>query len=95
MDINHLSVSNCMKSIYPFVSIAAIQAGDYLHTANEVINILIFGLQILIAVLTIIKIIKDIKHHKYKSVDDEIKKEEKRHPIIAAIFKYLNTIFKK
>jgi hypothetical protein len=75
--------------LYPFVSLGAIEAGNLIHTLNEITALVIFIVQSLIGVLTIIKIYKDIKTHKYKSISDEAKKVKKKYPFISALIEFM------
>ena len=49
---------------YPFISIATIQLGEFLKVSENVFIIVIFTLQVAIALLTMWKLHGDIKNNK-------------------------------
>jgi len=62
------------------MSIIVIQIGQIIEHSQNVVNIFIFLLQLLIAILTITKLWHEIKIHKKnkteQQIEDEVKKEK-------------------
>jgi hypothetical protein len=70
-----------MNRIYPFLSISVIEIGTLFQNANNIVSVLIFLIQVLIGVLTIVKLYKEIKIRKSIKteidIENEIKKENR------------------
>lgn len=69
-----------------FGSISAMEIANL--TANG-FNLASILFQVIIFLLTVRKLYLDIKLHKFKSLDDTIQKQEKKHPFITAVYNLL------
>jgi hypothetical protein len=69
---------NMINKTYPFLSIIAIQLGQVIEHSQNVVNIFIFLLQLLIAILTITKLWHEIKIHKENKSEQQIEEEVKK-----------------
>jgi len=74
---------------YPFISIIAIEIGKVIENFNTIISVIILILQIVIGVLTILKIYVEIKHHVFKSIKETEKNVNSRYPFLTALYKFL------
>jgi hypothetical protein len=70
--------SNIVNKIYPFFSMGVIQAGTLLENSSNLITLFVFLIQVLIGVLTVIKLYKEIKINKTKKTDEQIESEIKK-----------------
>jgi len=77
-----------IAKIYPFLSLGVIEIGNLIDRVNGCITLFIFLLQGVIAVLTIMRLYKDVKFHKYKNLEKTEKETAKRYPFIFALFEY-------
>jgi hypothetical protein len=79
---------------YPFLSFVFLEAGDILRNGADIargaFDVLIILIQIIVGILTIIKIWKDIQHKKFRSIGQSEKQEKKKHPFLTALLEYLN-----
>jgi len=79
------------KFSYGFISLGFIEIGSFISKATDLMNFGIFMLQALVGILTIVKLYKDVKAHKFVSTEKTQKSVEKKHPFLFGILK----IFKK
>lgn len=70
--------SNIVNKIYPFFSMGVIQVGTLLENSSNLITLFVFLIQVLIGVLTVIKLYKEIKINKTKKTDNQIESEIKK-----------------
>jgi hypothetical protein len=81
--------------IYPFITSAIIEYADVLKNivgyAQTALDIFIVLIQILIGLLTIVKIWKDIRHKRFQSIGKEKQKIAKKHLFLTALLKYLKS----
>lgn len=83
-----------INNIYPFLSLGVIEFGTLINNASNLLTILVFILQGVIGLLTIVKLWKDIKSKRFKSVDETENEVKKKHPFILALFTYLQKLKK-
>jgi hypothetical protein len=67
-----------INKIYPFLSIGVIEVGQIIEHTNTIISIFIFLIQLLIGILTILKLYKEIKINKSNITDLQIENEVKK-----------------
>ena len=79
--------SKIINNIYPYISLGIIQLGTLVENSTNVLNLFIFLLQGLIGLLTVLKLWKDIKSKKFKSIDIVQKETEKKYVFITQLFK--------
>jgi len=78
-----------VNKVYPFFSLGFIEVGEILRTSQTILDAFVLLLQILIGVLTILKIYSDIKKNVFKSVEKSEKDTEKKHLFLSSLIKYL------
>lgn len=83
-----------INNIYPYLSLGVIQFGTWLENGSNLLNLFVFLLQGIIGFLTVVKLYKDIKSKKFKSIEKTEKEVIKKHPFLVTLFQYL-TKFKK
>lgn len=74
--------------LYPLFSLGIIEVGNLIDKVNGFITFFIFLLQGIIAFLTIAKLYKDVKFHKYKSLEKTEKQTAKKYPFLFALVEY-------
>lgn len=86
--------SRLINKIYPFITLSILEVQNLIHIFSELLNFTIILFQIVIAVLTVYKLYKDLKYHKYKSIEKTQNDVEKKNPIYFYILNFLKS-FKK
>jgi hypothetical protein len=82
------------NKIYPLLSIGFIQIGTFLETSANLISLVVFLIQIVIAGLTIIKLYTDIKANKKMTVTQAENKVKKEYPFLFGIFQIFKNLKK-
>lgn len=85
-----------MNKIYPLLSIGVIELGTFFQNANNIISLLIFSIQLLIGILTILKLYKEIKINRTTKTTEEIEKElTTKNKLLVAILSVLKNFRNK
>lgn len=77
-----------LGNVYPFLSLGFIEVGSFISNASNLLTLLVFLLQAVIGLLTIIKLWKDIKNKKFKTLEKTEKDAERKNPFLFNLLKY-------
>ena len=75
----------------PFFSLCSINIFSLIEHFNLILNIVVFLIQLLIGILTILKVFQDIKSKHFKNLEISEHETKKQHPILFYFF----NLFKK
>jgi large-conductance mechanosensitive channel len=77
-----LTLKSMFNKFYGFLSIGIIELGNLFTNFSNLLTCIIIVFQIAIAILTVIKLWKDIKLHKFKTLNQTEKEIKKKYQFL-------------